>query len=110
MRWMGLLAGVTWDLMELEREPGFREIVIDGILVLAVAPAGDSDQLTLWCKRHGFSVGLFQGASPTIDLAHRLRRKVMVEAAQLPEKETGVLVIYAQDVLLAVNEPGDLIP
>jgi hypothetical protein len=105
----GLARRVQWELMEIARAPGLREIVIENMLQLAIAPRSHAAELTLWTQMQGLQVGTFGGAGISSDELARLRRKIEDEAKQLPAGYANLMVISAQNLFIAAGDPARVI-
>ena len=71
----GLAGRVQWELMEAERKPGMREIFIEGMVLLGIAPHSHVAELASWAQKRGLNVSLFGSAAKSSDELSRLRRK-----------------------------------
>jgi hypothetical protein len=105
----GLARRVQWELMEVARAPGLREIAIENMLQLAIAPRSHAAELALWAQKQGLQVGTFGGAGISSDELARLRLKIEDEAKQLPAGYANLVVISAQNLFIAAGDPGRVI-
>lgn len=106
----GLRNRVVWEMMEVRRDGKFREVVIDGTLVLALAPVAEQDQVIAWARQRDITPGGIGGVMPPIDHFTRLRQKLKLKVEQLPDGMPNLLVITAQDLFLQARDPRALIP
>jgi hypothetical protein len=105
----GLAGRVQWELMEIDREPRMREIVIDGMLLLGIAAHSHAAQLASWALKHGVRVGTFSDCGTRLDELSRLALKIEDEVKQLPTQSANLLVIPAQNLFVVAESPVRLI-
>jgi hypothetical protein len=53
----GLAGRVRWELMEAERNPGMREISIEGTVLLGIASHAHIAEFDSWSRRHHCEIG-----------------------------------------------------
>jgi hypothetical protein len=105
----GLRGRIQWEVWETRKEQSFREVNVEGILTLALAPAQDTDRVAEWGHERGLSPNSFCGVSPGADGYARLRLKVEEKAKQLPPGKPNVLVIHAHELFLRAAGPEELL-
>jgi hypothetical protein len=84
----------TAELAHRVRQDGaFRELVIDGVLELGVAPEHDVVMLNRWGAPRGLQAGTIEGPPYNVDEVQRTEQKVKHEQRQLPLDRPNVLII-----------------
>ncbi len=106
----GIANRLTWELLEMQRCPGFREITLPGVLELAIAPTGHESIVEEWAVKRGLKLGSFAGPPSVVDLGARFLRKVAEKVKQLPPEKSNLLVIPAQELFFCVGDPLELLP
>jgi hypothetical protein len=101
---------VSWEILEMQHCPGFREITLPGVLELAIAPIEYMHIVGEWAVKRGLQLGSFAGPPSAVDVGARFRQKVAEKVKQLPPERSNLLVIPAQELFFCVGNPLELLP
>ena len=98
------LISLVWQIAELayrvRQDGAFRELVIEDVLELGVAPEHDVEMLNRWGAPRGLSAGTIEGPPYNVDEVHRTQQKVKREQRQLPPDRPNVLIIESLRLFL----------
>jgi hypothetical protein len=104
-----LIELIRSEIAKIRSGASFREVTIPGLLTLALAPGKEADRVTAWANARGWHLNSFGVDPGPIYEGARLRRKIRDKVQQLPEGLPNVLVIPAQGLFFAVEDPLDLV-
>jgi hypothetical protein len=104
----GILNRVAWEIMEVQRDLRYREVIIDSSLRMALAPESEAERVKAWASQYGLGLGDGCALPPAVDPLKRLREKIEEEAKQLQEDGPNLLVLSMQDLLTSVSKLTDL--
>lgn len=82
----------------------FQELVIDGVIELAIAPQKDKELLEKWCKSRALEYGTFSGPPVNIDDIPRTKQKIEREQHQLPKNFPNIIVVENNDLFRGIPE------
>jgi len=105
----GLINRIQWEVWETRKEVSFREVALDGALLLALAPEEHKAKVASWAGERGLELNAFGGVSPGVNNAARLRYKIEEEVKQVPAGQPNLLVIPAQDLFVDADGPLALV-
>jgi hypothetical protein len=92
-----------------QKENRFIELIIDGVIELAVAPENDKQLLENWTQEHKLTAGGFEGPPYDADEIRRTKLKFGKEQRQLPHDRPTILVIQNDNLFLRMQDPQVLI-
>jgi len=71
----------------------FRELHIDGVLDLGIAPRNDKVMLEKWADAKGYRPNEVIGPGTSIDEINRIKKKIAHEVKHFPENRANILLI-----------------
>lgn len=106
----GIFHRIRWEMLEVRKDSSFHEVVLDGKLELALAPAAQANRVAEWARQRGLELNSFGVVPEPVDQASRLERKIEEKAEQLPAGLPNVLVLPAQNIFISIQDPVALLP
>jgi hypothetical protein len=82
------------------------EVVVPGVVELAVAPISAAAEMGRWCAARGIEPGSFSAPSPAVDEIQRIQFKAARKAEQLPLGAPNVMVLDANDLFVQAALSG----
>jgi hypothetical protein len=96
---------------ESKRERFFQELVIEGIIEIAISIREDDDLLRNWSEKRGLKIRRFTMPDIQVDHIHRIKRKLAREEVHFPKKSANIVILrsdyiffYQRDYRSIINE------
>ena len=89
---------------------GLQELMLPGVIELALCSEDEGSLLALWCEQRGLAPGQFSAPGTNVNNLKRLQRRIGEEAKQLPANHPNLLVIHSMEAIRVSDNPEHLIP